>query len=214
MPVTTAPPPPSNIFDDDDDGWEDMPVVREDYLATDLDEEDRKKYHYQAPSTTQDKTASTNATGNLIDVDDRGNEWRSKIDQNESEYTRLRMKEEDDNDEVHLRTKYLFDEDQAMTPLSQMQATKKLLTEAQRIAYVGVCGLIAKEMAQDLRLQKRKELKAAVGNMELWSLKIMGRLYYHMELETSGVFVHFIRISIVPCLTFVLDRAEDDRELG
>jgi hypothetical protein len=188
MAVTTAPPPPSNIFDDDDDGWQEMPVVREDNLNTDLDEEDRKKYHYQAPSTSgRDKTAPTNATGNLIDVDDRGFDWRSKVDQNESEYTRLRMKEEDENDEVHLRTKYLFDEDQAMTPLSQMQATKKLLTEAQRIAYVGVCALTAKEMAKDLRLQRRKELKAAVGNMELWSLKIMGRLYYHMELETSGI---------------------------
>ncbi|KAF5352548.1 hypothetical protein D9756_006239 [Leucocoprinus leucothites] len=187
MPVTTAPPPPSNIFDDDDDdGWQEMPVVREDFLSTDLDEEDRKKYHYQPPSN---KTAQqANATGTLIDIDDEGYDWRSKVDQNENEYTRLRMKEEDENDEVHLRTKYLFDEDKAMTPLSQMQATKKLLTEAQRIAYVGVCALTAKEMVRALKLQKRKELKAAAGNMELWSLKIMGRLYYHMELETSGIF--------------------------
>ncbi|KAF9449991.1 DUF726-domain-containing protein [Macrolepiota fuliginosa MF-IS2] len=184
MPVTTAPPPSSNIFDDDDDdGWQDMPVIRDDHLATDLDEEDRKKYHYQAPSTTTSKSA-TNATGNHIDVDDWGNEWRSKLDQNENEYTRLRVQEEDDHDEVHLRTRYLFDEDKAMTPLSQMQATKKLLTEAQRIAYVGLCALTAKEMVQALRLYRRKELKASVSNMELWALKIMGRIYYHMELET------------------------------
>ncbi|KAJ3572153.1 hypothetical protein NP233_g3269 [Leucocoprinus birnbaumii] len=184
MPVTTAPPPPSNVFDDDDDdGWQDMPVVRDDFNATELDEEDRKKYHYQSQSN---KTAQqANATGTLIDIDDMGYDWRSKADQNESEYTRLRMQEEDENDEVHLRTKYLFDEDKAMTPLSQMQATKKLLTEAQRIAYVGLCALTAREMLQQLKLQKRKELKAAAGNMELWSLKIMGRLYYHMELETQ-----------------------------
>ncbi len=199
MPVTTEPPIAPIPFDDDDDeGWQDMPVVREDYLSTELDEEDRKKYHYQAPSTAAKSKTTANATGNLIDFDDLGNEWRSKLDQNENEYTRLRMKEEDDNDEVHLRTRYLFDEDKAMTPLSQMQATKKLLTEAQRIAYVGVCALTAREMTQSLRLYHRKELKAAVNNMELWALKIMGRVYYHMELETAGMLaIFFIRCSFL-----------------
>ncbi|KAG5638928.1 hypothetical protein H0H81_008697 [Sphagnurus paluster] len=175
--------PASNVFDDDDDeGWQDMPIVREDEFASGLDEEDQKKYHY----TPSAKAASAaNATGNLIDVDDYGNEWRSKLDQNESEYTRLRINEEEDADEVHLRTKYLFDEDKAMTPLSQMQATKNLLTEAQRIAYVGLCALASREMSHSLKVTKRKELKAAVSDMELWALKIMGRLYYHMELETQ-----------------------------
>ncbi|KAL0952070.1 hypothetical protein HGRIS_008706 [Hohenbuehelia grisea] len=175
--------PVSDIFDDDDDGWEDMPVIREDKLASGLDDEDIKKYHYVAP--TKDGAAAVNATGAHLDIDDFGNEWRSKVDQNESEYTRLRINEEEDNDEVHLRTKYLFDEDKAMTPLSQMQATKNLLTEAQRIAYVGLCALASREMAQVMKTTKRKELKAAVTSMELWAMKIMGRLYYHMELETQ-----------------------------
>ena len=175
-----------DAFDDDDDGWQDMPIVRVDPFATGLDEEDQKKYRYQ-PST-KGKTAA-NATGNLIDIDDRGNEWRSKVDQNESEYTRLRVNEEDETDEVHLRTKYLFDEDKAMTPLSQMQATKNLLTESQRIAYVGLCALTSREMVQSLKVIRRKELKASVTNMELWALKIMGRLYYHMELEIQGELV-------------------------
>jgi hypothetical protein len=182
MPI--APIAPLDVFnDDDDDGWQDMPVIREDTSLSGLDEEDQKKYHYM-PSAKG--THAANATGNLIDVDDEGNEWRSKLDQNENEYTRLRLREEDDNDEVHLRTKYLFNEDKAMTPLGQMQTTKDLLTEAQRIAYVGLCALVAREMSQSLKIAKRKELKAAVENMELWALKIMGRLYYHMELETQG----------------------------
>ncbi|KAF7340901.1 DUF726-domain-containing protein [Mycena sanguinolenta] len=169
-------------LDDDDEGWEDMPVVREDSLASGLDEEDQKKYKY-VPSA---KSASAvNATGNLIDFDDGGYEWRAKLEQNESEYTRLRGNEEDESDEVHMRTKYLFDEDKAMTPLSQMQATKNLLTEAQRIAYVGLCALITQEMAQSLKRPNRKEFKNAIQNMDLWVLKIMGRLYYHMELETQ-----------------------------
>ncbi|KAH9932106.1 uncharacterized protein BXZ73DRAFT_46960 [Epithele typhae] len=191
MPVVSAPPIAPiepDIFDDDDEGWQDMPVVRnDDDFALGLDEEDQKKYHYVAPSKTDAVTGTAvgNATGAVLDVDVSGNEWRTKADQNENEYTRIRMKEEDESDEVHLRTRYLFDEDKAMTPLSQMQQTKDMLTEAQRIAYVGVCHLTAKEMADQLKKVNRKELKKAIQSMELWALKIMGRLYYHMELATE-----------------------------
>ncbi|THH27236.1 hypothetical protein EUX98_g6953 [Antrodiella citrinella] len=188
--MSLAPPPIApiepSIFDDDDEGWQDMPVVREeDASALGLDEEDQKKYRYVPPAKKDTSTGVGNATGNLLDVDFEGTEWRSKVDQNESEYTRLRMNEEDESDEVHMRTRYLFDEDKAMTPLSQMQATKDLLTEAQRVAYVGLCALTTKEMAQRLRDLKHKELNQAIKNMELWAMKIMGRLYYHMELATE-----------------------------
>lgn len=191
----SIPPPktaiqPDNAFDDldDEDGWQDMPIIRASDNPLGLDAEDVKKYRYV--ETKKDLNADShggNATGNLIDYDDRGNEWRAKLDQNEDDYTRLRLDDDDDGDEVHLRTKYLFDEDKAMTPLSQMQATKDLLTEAQRIAYVGVCALAAREMIFSLRKVRSKELKPAIDNLELWSLKIMGRLYYHMELETAGM---------------------------
>ena len=157
-----------------------MPVVHDDDGG--LDDEDRKKFHYVTPQ----KQTPVNATGNLIDFDDSGNEWREKSATNESEYTRLRLNEVNDDDEVHLRTKFLFDEDKAMTPLSQMQATKDMLSESQRIAYVGLCTLVMKEMSIPFKLAKRKELKSAIESLELWSLKIMGRLFYHMELETAG----------------------------
>ena len=192
MPVLSAPPIAPiapDLFDDDDEGWQDMHIVRaDDDLAGGLDEEDQKKYHY-VPPTKKDSVSATsgsNATGELLDVDYKGNEWRTKADQNESEYTRIRVNEEDDSDEVHLRTRYLFDEDKAMTPLSQMQQTKDMLTEAQRVAYVGLYQLTTKEMVDRLKSVKRKELKKAIQNMELWALKIMGRLYYHMELATEG----------------------------
>ncbi|KEP53201.1 putative integral membrane protein [Rhizoctonia solani 123E] len=189
MPI--PPPKPTtqakDAFDDlDDDGWEDMPIIRASDNPLGLDEEDAKKYHYVEPKKRlEDDFHGGNATGNLIDFDDKGNEWRSKLDQNEDDYTRLRLDDDDDTDEVHLRTRYLFDEDKAMTPLSQMQATKDLLTEAQRIAYVGVCALAAREMIISLRKVMSKDLKPAINSLELWSLKIMGRLYYHMELETA-----------------------------
>ncbi|KLO20625.1 DUF726-domain-containing protein [Schizopora paradoxa] len=169
------------FFDDDEEGWQDMPVVRDEF-AGGLDDEDRKKFHY----VTTTAASTTNATGNLIDFDFKGQEWREKQDANESEYTRLRLDEVDDSDQVHMRTKYLFDEDKAMTPLSQMQATKDMLTEAQRIAYVGLCALVIREMRESYNnMGKSKDLKAALESLQLWALKIMGRLYYHMELETA-----------------------------
>lgn len=174
----------SLLDDDDDDGWQDMPVVRNEEFVSDLDAVDREKYGY-VQSNGKVSGAQGNATGNLIDFDDYGNEWRAKQELNESEYTRLKLDDDEDADDVHLRTKYLFDEDKAMTPLSQMQQTKTLLTEAQRIAYVGVCALVAREMSHELKAVGTKELKVAVQQMELWALKIMGRLYYHMELETQ-----------------------------
>jgi len=202
--------------DDDEGGWEEMPVVKEDEFAGGLDEEDQRKYHY-VPKKTESHShshSSGNATGNLIDFDDLGTQWRSKAEQNENEYTRLRGDEEDEADEVHLRTRYLFDEDKAMTPLGQMQTTKKMLTEAQRIAYVGLCALTAKEMVQRQKNARRKELKDAIHGMELWALKVMGRLYYHMDLEIAGI------LSVILCL-FLMDRryalthvyrAKDDRQ--
>ena len=201
--------PPKDIFDDDE-GWEDMPVVKEDTEASGLDEEDYKKYHYRTPVKATDPG---NARGDLIDFDDHGSGWRSKRDQNESEYTRLRVKEEDDADEVHLRTRYLFDEDKAMTPLNQMQATKDLLTEAQRIAYVGLCALTTKEMLDSLTRIGQKEVKPAAEQLNLWALKILGRLYYHMELETAGIY-GFICSTMLshlrPIAKSKFIRAEDD----
>jgi hypothetical protein len=195
IPIPSQQPPLIDFFDDDE-GWEDMPIVR----ATDefagvaggLDEEDQKKYHYN-PEARRDSSGggaggAGNATGATLDVDYQGNEWRSKVDQNESEYTRLRMREEEDADEVHLRTRYLFDEDKAMTPLSQMQQTKDMLTEAQRIAYVGLCALVSTELLQKLKWFKSKLSNHAIEDMVLWRLKILGRLYYHMELAIAGVF--------------------------
>ena len=189
----SIPPPPSASLDDffDDGGWEDMPIVRDSDefagVAGGLDEEDQKRFHYN-PQAKKDSQGGgmSNATGAILDVDYEGHEWRSKVAHNESEYTRLRMREEEDADEVHLRTKYLFDEDQAMTPLSQMQQTKNMLTEAQRIAYVGLCALVSTEMRNMLKKPVGKDSKAAVQDMELWRMKILGRLYYHMELATAG----------------------------
>src|SRR5258708_26603502 len=98
-----------DIWEDDDDGWQEMEIVRNEGPINGMDEEDQKKYKYVSPQ--QRGEGAGNATGVFDDIDYRGQEWRTKLDQDENEYTRLRVEEEDESDQVHLRTRYLFDED-------------------------------------------------------------------------------------------------------
>ncbi len=118
-------------------------------------------------------------------------------------YTRVQVDEDaqsatsmDDN------TQYLFKETKATAldeedeeqrdPLAQMQATKDLLTEGQRIAYVGVTRLTMVEMVKELSTIEptratKKELNLAVEGMTMWSQKMMVRLYMHMEINSAGM---------------------------
>lgn len=93
-------------------------------------------------------------------------------------------------------TQYLFketdDDSASRNPLSQMQATKELLTEGQRIAYVGVCKLAMVEM--EVEMDKldgkgrgiKRELMKAKESMKMWSQKMMVRLYMHMDISPAG----------------------------
>lgn len=97
-------------------------------------------------------------------------------------------------------TSYLFketgtnvvDEDEEhRDPLAQMQATKDLLTEGQRIAYVGVTRLAMVQMVKDVEAidgtkGTKKELRVTVEAMKMWSQKMMVRLYAHMDIDSSG----------------------------
>ena len=116
-------------------------------------------------------------------------------------YTRVQIDEDaqsatsmDDNTEYLFKKKGtdVIDEDEDQRdPLAQMQATKDLLTEGQRIAYVGVTRLAMAEMVKELEdiegtKGTKKELRITVEAMKMWSQKMMVRLYAHMEIDSSG----------------------------
>lgn len=185
---------------EDDDEWQDMPVIKP--ALTALDEEDKKLYHWNSSADSHLRGSSTstssalaggaatsNATGKLLDFDEGGREWREKDKLDEMDYTRLELDDDPEEDEISMRTQYLFNEEKGMTPLAQMQATKTLLTEGQRIAYVGLCRLVAREMVQTLKIASKgaTELEPATESTQNWSNKIMGRLYRHMEVDGAGM---------------------------
>ena len=98
-------------------------------------------------------------------------------------------------------TSYLFkekgtnvvDEDEEQrNPIAQMQATKDMLTEGQRIAYVGVTRLAMVQMVNALESMQttkvhKKALSHAIESMKMWSQKMMVRLFAHMEIDSSGM---------------------------
>ncbi|ROW10991.1 hypothetical protein VMCG_01580 [Cytospora schulzeri] len=97
-------------------------------------------------------------------------------------------------------TNYLFknpggtalteDDDQTRDAVSQMQATKDLLTEGQKIAYVGLTRIELSEMVKELEKVQftkasKKQGQLATEATKMWSQKIMIRLYTHMDISAA-----------------------------
>ncbi|KAK5655016.1 hypothetical protein OQA88_6775 [Cercophora sp. LCS_1] len=98
-------------------------------------------------------------------------------------------------------TQYLFrdkgqttavtDEDDVQRDaVSQLQATKELLTEGQRVAYVGLVRLELAVMTKEveglqLTRKTKKELAIAAESMKMWGQKMMIRLYAHMDISPA-----------------------------
>jgi hypothetical protein len=145
------------------------------------------------------QTMEAYAAYDLYDDDGRmiAKQWSLSDDESQAKggagkgYTRMNQDEDAQSaDSMDENTDYLFketlDDEDAKTPLSQMQATKELLTEGQRIAYVGLCKLTMVGMLRDVARVKFKESRAAYESMTLWSQKMMIRLFSHMDISPDG----------------------------
>lgn len=116
-------------------------------------------------------------------------------------YTRVQL-DEDAQSATSLDedTSYLFKEaagnsvgvegEELRDPMSQLQATKDILTESQRIAYVGVTKLSIHEMASELEKISttrgaKKALQKGRDATKMWGQAMMARLYAHMEIDAA-----------------------------
>lgn len=90
-----------------------------------------------------------------------------------------------------LQTTAVTDEDDAQRDaVGQLEATKDLLTEGQRVAYVGLTRLELSAMVKELEdmpttRRIKKELNFAAESMKMWSQKMMIRLYAHMDINPA-----------------------------
>lgn len=186
-----------------DDEWQDMPA----FAPYDLYDDDGKLIAKEAHES--------DGEGNAYDGLGGAGKGYTRVQVDEDARSATSM---DDN------TSYLFqqkganlaDEDEEQRdPLAQMQATKDLLTEGQRIAYVGVTRLAMVQMAQELDSMEhtkhiKKDLTLAVESVKMWSQQMMLRLYAHMDIDSSGIQEASRNLAI----SLTIRRASHDRAIG
>ncbi|KAK5628269.1 hypothetical protein RRF57_003984 [Xylaria bambusicola] len=169
---------PKEEDDDSDGGWQTMPA----YAPYDIYDDDNKLV---AKEHNPDEDEAYGYAG----LGGAGKGYTRVIDDEDAE-SETSM---DDN------TRYLFNnvkstsmtemDEEQRDAVSQLQATKDLLTEGQRIAYVGIARLEMANMVKEVgQLQHhksvKKDLHLAVEAMKMWSQKIMVRLYAHMDISS------------------------------
>jgi hypothetical protein len=172
--------PPKEEKAVEDDGWQTMPA----YARYDMYDDDDRLIAKENVEELEDMHGYANVGGAA-----KG-------------YTRVIM--DDDADSVTSmddNTAYLFkdkekntamddDDDVVRDPLAQMQTTKNLLTEGQRVAYVGIVRLAMVELERKfVRLDRNKNTKKILAlsqeTTKMWAQKMMVRLYGHMDITTS-----------------------------
>ncbi|PWN36314.1 DUF726-domain-containing protein [Meira miltonrushii] len=111
-------------------------------------------------------------------------------------YTQLRLDDDVEAEDLNSATDYLFTgasgsnpmddiDGKGATPHSQLNTTKNLLTEGQKIAYVGLVSLAAKQIIRQLERVPGKEQKNAIASADEWRLRVMARIYQHMDIEVG-----------------------------
>ncbi|KAI4196259.1 MAG: hypothetical protein LQ348_002338, partial [Seirophora lacunosa] len=173
-----APRKEEKVHQHENEEWQDMPALAQ----YDLYDDDGRLIAREARDSDDEANAYTGLGG-------AGKGYtRVQIDEDAMSATSM-----DEN------TNYLFkpkegevidDDDAQRDPMAQMQATKHLLTEGQRIAYVGITRLAMATMVkelEDIEATKgaKKEIRLAVEAMKMWSQQMMVRLYSHMEIDSS-----------------------------
>lgn len=170
---------PKNQQEDDDEGWQEMPA----FAPFDMYNDDNKLIarEMREEDVLDDGYAGLGGAG-------KG-------------YTRVIMDEDAQSaTSMDEHTQYLFkdanaggtsmnDED-ARDAVSQMQATKDLLTEGQRIAYVGlvrleIATLVGEAEKGDVPKRLKKMVNMSIEATKMWGQKMMMRLYAHMDISEA-----------------------------
>ena len=190
-----------NVLDENDSDGDMSPrtrrVTREAKLMR------NRREHLRGRGTSAQGGTSNTAGQHLEIRDARGYDWRTRpgshIDDSQPEpdgtgYTRLRLDDKEENAELQAATDYLFQEDlnrvddaddPSAAPISQLAMTKRLLSEAQKIAYVGLCSTLSHHMVQNLTTYTNKETHPAIQSAKEWVLRVMIRLYQHLDIEPT-----------------------------
>ncbi|PSR97494.1 hypothetical protein BD289DRAFT_450839 [Coniella lustricola] len=166
--------------DDDDGGWQTMPA----FAPYDMYDDDNRLIAKEYNGDVED-----DETYDYGGIGGAGKGYtRVFVDDDAESATSM-----DDN------TQYLFkeaggtslmDNEETRDAVSQMQATKDLLTEGQKIAYVGLVRIEQSQMVKDtesfpISKSTKKAIQTGMEATKMWSQKIIIRLYSHMEISAD-----------------------------
>ena len=168
----------------EDDDWKEMPA----YAPFDLYDDDGKLIAREAHESDEEPNAYSGLGG--------AGKGYTRVQLDEDAKSTTSMEEHTDylfkSKKTEAEEAENFDEDEEpRDPMAQLQATKDLLTEGQRIAYVGVTRLTMAKMIKEFddmdSTKKTKKGKVlASESLKMWSQQMMVRLYLHMEINSSG----------------------------
>lgn len=175
--------PPKRVDHEDDneegEGWKTMPA----FTPFDLYDDDNRLVAREEHDSDNEPNAYSGLGG--------AGKGYTRVQADEDAKSATSM---DENTDYLFKTKagteVHDEEEEQRDPLAQLQTTKTLLSETQKIAYVGVTRLAMAKMVKELEdlesTRATKKAKAmAVENMKMWSQKMMVRLYAHMEISSS-----------------------------
>ena len=165
--------------DKDEDEWRPMPA----YAPYDLYDDDGHLIAKEAPDSDEEANAYHGLGG--------AGKGYTRVQHDEDAKSTTSMDENTDYLFKSKGTDLANDDEDQRDPLAQLQATKRLLTEGQRIAYVGLTRLGMAEMVKQLEdmvttKSTKKGINLAIENMKMWSQRMMVRLYMHMDIDSSG----------------------------
>lgn len=178
--MALAPQSHTTVEKEDEGQWQTMPA----YARYDMYDDDNKLIAKENEEELEDMTGYGNLGGaakgyTRVTMDDDA-ESQTSMDENTAYLFKEKTTtlQEDEEDEA------------ARDPLAQMQTTKNLLTEGQRIAYVGLVRLAIVAMEEKPNKLERtrgtkKVVELAQETTKMWGQKVMVRLYGHMDIDTS-----------------------------
>ncbi|KAJ4271797.1 hypothetical protein NW762_000503 [Fusarium torreyae] len=171
--------PEEKHYDADDGEWQEMPSYARYDMYNDDDKLVAKEYDPEQDESYQYGGLGGAGKGYTRVFLDDDAESATSMDEN----TQYLFKNQNG-------TSMVDEDDEGRDAIGQMQATKDLLTEGQRVAYVGLVRLeIVRLVKEAERLKTFKKTKKEVGisveSMMMWGQKMMLRLYAHMEINEA-----------------------------
>lgn len=167
--------------EDDESDWQAMPAIAEYDLYDDDGRQIAKAATLESEEATYSGLGGAGKGYTKVQLDEDAQSATSFDDNTQFLFKSEKIEKDDNEDED--------DEDQR-DHLSQLEATKDMLTEGQRIAYVGVTRLAIYNMTQELEdvdptRTTKKDFTQALESMKKWGQQMMVRLYAHMDIESA-----------------------------